>query len=688
MSSSEGSAPSSAEEVEIYTPTLSHSEGLSPEAIAVPPSPAVAKVSSACVTEAPNTVEKTPDPVVSESLEPALMATKTEDVSGNAITQKGGRFVTPKSDDGAASGGNDEGVLRIGNKEEPAKAEGIDDAADRHDIIQEEAGSPMDATIKATIPSEETSPMEDVDYGKVSAARRDNTCVRNDESRTSVEGYIAETEAMNVQNAKKAKEAQYQVPMPIRMAICEHLVHQEEGEVAKAGKPSRENDLTLLSRAIDLRVTPKDAPVTATDTGLDNAEDSAPKEAKVIKSQELAAKKHCPMEALRDKEKKNCTPGDDEKSAVETPKAAPPREWPAPAPHGPRGCYPSGGYQHSRSPLDYDELQRLNLQLTKTRNDLDHERKVNAEIQKTNGAEKQASIGAAMSNMLTDLLNKQAEALTERAQIQEKERNLNYREQKIAQLEVYLSDGQRQLKYQLEQQGIRPMSVVEQANLRRELEIKVRHQLSDIEGKISIQVERLRHQEAAQKIREQQYKLSVCEAIEAEVRAQVTKDEQAKIADDKAAEVACGRGVAEGKGVTGINTSVITLEQEFLKGYAACSRSQVALYNMRSGLLATDSPKLAFLYDPTHPENLHNIGVRIGRMDFVSEKVKAEAIESRKDGANTAVTHRGRGQAEFSNPGVLRSTQTVDYVKKAHEMHRSKQLQGLWKEQQEQPIRK
>ncbi|UPX12361.1 uncharacterized protein EKO05_0002911 [Ascochyta rabiei] len=720
-SSSEGSVPSVAEEVEVCTPVLQHSEAIYSETDVAPPILAIAKASSTCVTTAPTTAEQIPDLVASESLQPTTLATRTKGSPEDAKTLEGDRSVTPRGDDGTASDGHTEVVLIVGNKEEPTKAEGISKTASQHSNTQEEAGRSMGAMMRVTTSSEGASLMKVINSGKVDAARTDVTCVRNNKSRTSPQENIAETEAMDFQNAKERKVEQHQVILATGMTMpCEDLVHHETVELSNKVEPSRENDPILLSRTIDLQVTSTDTPASATDIGLNKDEDLAPKEAKAMEITDPLTKKHCPIEAVKDKEQKDGTLGDDEKTAMKTPKDArlvqsvpphmhltsksanvqpydPPntrREWPAPGPRGPRAYYPSGGHQPSRLPLDYDELQRTKAQLSKTRNNLDCERNTNAETQKTDGAEKQASIDAAMSNMLTDLLHKQAEALTEKAKVQEKERDLHYRERRIVQLEEYLSDGQRQLKYQLEQQGIRPMSVVEQANLRRELEIKVRHQLSDIEGNIAIQEERLRNQEAAQKIREQQYKAWVCDAVEAEVRVQIAKDEQDMTADTKAAEVVCERSLAQGQHITGDHTSGVTLEQEFLKGYAACSRSQIALYNMRSGLLATDSPELAFLYDLTHPENLHNIGVQIGRMEDVSEKVKAEAMEanichkSAKDGEPQAVVaHRGRGQAKFNNAGPLRSTQTIDHPEKVHDTQRSKQLQEIQKEQQEQPLR-
>lgn len=344
----------------------------------------------------------------------------------------------------------------------------------------------------------------------------------------------------------------------------------------------------------------------------------------------------------------------------------------------------------------------------KARHDLEAERKVNAEMRKTVGAEKQANVGAAMTELLTDLLQKQAEALATKAKAQEKERELHYREQKIAQCEAYLSEGQKQLKHRLEQQGIRRMSTVDETNLRRDVELQVRHQFSDVEEKIAIQVERLRHQEAAQKIREQQYKITIRDALEAEVRGQLAQaDDQIKAADSKVEKIAYVRGLAEAQKMEFASTSETLSKREFLKGYTACYRSQVALHNMRNGLIAADSPGLEFLFDPTHAENPHNIGIQIGRLEVNSKKVAknstAEDAMSRKltkEGAAreapnagttqagfNAVTVQSRAQPEFNNAGQLRATQTADRAEKVHQKQQIHPQQPS-QEVQEEPARR
>ncbi|KAH6622057.1 hypothetical protein C7974DRAFT_215408 [Boeremia exigua] len=359
------------------------------------------------------------------------------------------------------------------------------------------------------------------------------------------------------------------------------------------------------------------------------------------------------------------------------------RHWPAPEYRAPRVSVPASGYQPPRYPFDLDELQRTRAQLMKARNDLEAERKINAEMRQTVGAEKQSSISAAMSEMLTELLQKQADALAAKAKACEKERELQYREEKIRQFEVYLSDGQRQLKYQLEQQGIRAMSAVDEANLRHEINLKTKHQFSSIEGKIAIQVERLRHQEAAQKIREQQYRVLVRDALKTEILEQLAQDVQTNVAEAKITKVAYERGLTEGKRIAVTGASETALKQEFLKGYTACYRSQVALHNMLHGRLAADSMELAFLHDPTHTENPHNIGLSIGRMEAgAAASVVSNVTISRTSMADAATaTLRGRGQAHLHDADL----HTPDVADRPEQARLAQQIRP--QPQQEEPIR-
>lgn len=271
-------------------------------------------------------------------------------------------------------------------------------------------------------------------------------------------------------------------------------------------------------------------------------------------------------------------------------------------PQAPRVTYPLPTNPYSRPTRDADELQRLNSRLKKANTDLDVERKRNAELRITTETTARASVSAAMSDILANLLQKQAHALSAKAALEEKQRDLLHREQTITNLEMYLADGQAQLKYKLEQQGIRLMSVVEVAKLRREVELEVKRRFAEVEGRIEIQVERLQLQDAAQRVREQVYEQVVRGEVEAELRT--------RLADDKEAQRTAGDVVTEVKQTERTETK---LSDDFLKGYAAYHRSHTALNNLRNGTLPPKSPELAFLFDPTHAEHPLAIGQAIGQ---------------------------------------------------------------------------
>ncbi|KAG9198207.1 hypothetical protein G6514_010364 [Epicoccum nigrum] len=280
--------------------------------------------------------------------------------------------------------------------------------------------------------------------------------------------------------------------------------------------------------------------------------------------------------------------------------------WPTPVPRAPRAPH-----TYSQSQPDYEELQRVKAQLIKPRDELDSERKLHSQMQRKVEAEMQASYSAAVASTLNDLLFRQSETLAAKAKYEGKCRELQYREDSITQLEGYLSAGQAQLKYQLEQQGIRLMREVEEAKLKSEVELSLKRQYANIEGKIAIQVDRLRLQDAAQKVREQQYKALLRPSLEREIREEFFQSSNAAN-DAKAAEGVVGEhrrtdGKAEASGMQP--------NRAFLEGYAACNRAQKAIYNISNDIISPDSPELTFLFDPSYPENSLNIGRNIGRLE-------------------------------------------------------------------------
>lgn len=247
----------------------------------------------------------------------------------------------------------------------------------------------------------------------------------------------------------------------------------------------------------------------------------------------------------------------------------------------------------------------------KTQNELNAARKSLSQLRATVETEQQQKIEAAFSSMLSTLLQQQAEALYSKASFEAKERDLLHRERMISQFEIYLTEGQKQVKYQLEEQGIRTMDTVDRALIKREAELVAQKQIADVEGKLAIQAERLRLREVAQTMREQQYKALVRDSIESEVLQTAVSREKAAVLGREEYARGFDAGKEEGK------KEVVEEVQQgaFIRGYASCRRVQTALHDLRAGRIARDSEELDFLFDAGHVENLFNRGVQIGRLE-------------------------------------------------------------------------
>jgi hypothetical protein len=306
----------------------------------------------------------------------------------------------------------------------------------------------------------------------------------------------------------------------------------------------------------------------------------------------------------------------------------------------------------------------------KTKHELDTERNKNLRLRKTIEAEQQQKVEAASAIMLTNLLREQAEALTLKAKVEARERELDLREQKVLQLEVYLSEGQKQLWFALEANGDRPMSAVQMEHARREAELNVQKTFADVNGKLNIKIESLRLREAAQKMREQQYKAMVRESLKAEfVENSLTSDKA-----DEIAQIEYNNGFGTGKEARRNEALKQSHQRGFLEGYGACHRTQVTLSKVRQGLIAHDSPELDFLYDANHPHNLWNIGELVGRLerenkasqmtnavnknDLVENK-KTPAASTKHEVPDEAVTMHGRVNSGINGTMVHKREEPV-----------------------------
>jgi hypothetical protein len=312
--------------------------------------------------------------------------------------------------------------------------------------------------------------------------------------------------------------------------------------------------------------------------------------------------------------------------------------WPVQSPRSSRPPYAPSTYHNSRGPVDAAEYARLSAQVMKMRDGLQAAQKENAEMRVQIETEKQKSLDAAMSGLLTDLLRKQAEALDMKAKAQAKQYELQYREQKIEQLEVFLAKGQKQFHYELDQRGIQPMSAIEAERIRENLALEMKRQFASTEIRLANTADRIRQRESVQEIREQQYKATVRDAMEREIREKMGLEMQSRAEDSKCAEIEHQRGFIEGRRI-GRNEAMQEIgRKHYLKGYLACNHTQTVLHKVRSGHIPPDSNELAFLFDPTHRENLFNLGREVGMMSVQNTTNMNEPVADQGQ-SQTNVTH-------------------------------------------------
>ena len=289
-------------------------------------------------------------------------------------------------------------------------------------------------------------------------------------------------------------------------------------------------------------------------------------------------------------------------------------------PRAPRQYHAQYSYQNYRSDGGgREEVARLSAQLMKTRDELEAERMKSANMRKTIAIENEKVMDAALSSMTTDLLNKQAKTLAHQAKVEAKERDLEYRQARIKQLEVYLSEGQKQVYHQYDEEvGGRTMSDVDREHERRQAELKAQRDVADLEGKLTTRLQHLQIREAAQQMREQQYKAMMRSSFETETKEKAMPDMEAKL--NEVAEIEYNRGFGAGKVAGRVDAEEEARQKGFLEGYGTCHRAEVTLSKFRQGLIPRDSPELDFIFDPAHPHNIFTMGARIGGMNLEKEK--------------------------------------------------------------------
>lgn len=292
-------------------------------------------------------------------------------------------------------------------------------------------------------------------------------------------------------------------------------------------------------------------------------------------------------------------------------------------------------YEFRRDWAQPEQVVRLRAELIKVKSELHAERSKALELRQTLEASHRENVDAAFSTMLTTLLHQQTEALALKAHAQAHERSLQLREKHIQQLEIFLAQGQKHLmSHHAGETGDRPMSSLQLEHAQRQAELALRSTLASTEAQLSLQAETLRLREAAQEMRETQYKLLIRESLLAELKkASATSSiSRAEAAETAQAQYAAGfaRGVETGRK----HACDEAVDRAFLQGYKQCHSALAALSLLRQGKLQVGNEELQFLFDPAHALGLYSVGVRIGRLDAghagdgnEKDKIEGDGVE-------------------------------------------------------------
>jgi len=270
----------------------------------------------------------------------------------------------------------------------------------------------------------------------------------------------------------------------------------------------------------------------------------------------------------------------------------------------------------------------MNAYNVKLRNELGMERKKVADMRQSVGLEFEKSMDEALSTMTSELLNKQAKLLAQKFRAEAKERDLEYREHRIVQVEVYLAEGQKQVhRFQQGELDGLTMAEVDREHDRCQAELTAQKKFADREAQALHRLQALELREAAQEMREEHYKALLRGSFKAGLHEKAVIDMDTKL--EEFGDLEYHRGLKDGKVAGRAEGGEDTSRKGFLDGYAASQRAQIALSKLRSGAIAPNHPDLNFLYDAAHPHHLFSMGARVGIKEATSSAPKTQPKQVR-----------------------------------------------------------
>ena len=268
----------------------------------------------------------------------------------------------------------------------------------------------------------------------------------------------------------------------------------------------------------------------------------------------------------------------------------------------------------------------LEVKLREVHQKLEEERKAHKAALAAADTRAQKTCEIAIEKLANELLGQKIQLSRQAEDLRKKERDLESRKDLIRKIEYLLAIGQKQ--FADEYAGVENRSMEEFVNINEAIiRERVAHEMSRRDHKASAHLltktEELKIREVDLEAREKGYQPMLSKNLE-----QLVNKIRSDIEEEITIRVGQGeyeRGLAEGKARGNREPVTKNADNEELRqlsydqGYAACFAMFERLKKFQAGELAHDSPEMAFLLDPYHPDGLFTRGKQVGRLRGAAE---------------------------------------------------------------------
>lgn len=223
----------------------------------------------------------------------------------------------------------------------------------------------------------------------------------------------------------------------------------------------------------------------------------------------------------------------------------------------------------------------------------------------------------ALQKITSDIFSQYTALVQQTAHLKERELSISAREALALKIEQLLAVGQKQSAgAEADDQELDAFINVNEVIIQERVTHEIRHRDRQVDSQLASKKEELHHREAAIDMREKAYFTMYKAGVAEKLRSEICAELQQAIAAQESSEY--DNGFAKGKALGQTEGNEQLRQLWYDKGFAACHSMLGRMKRLQAGLLAGDSPELAFLFDQSHPDNPFTRGLEIGRRDVAA----------------------------------------------------------------------